>query len=137
MKPYTFVIPGQLPGLNEIIDADRSNKYSGAKMKKKHTENIAWIIKASKIPKHDRIGLRIAFYEPSKRRDKDNIMAGQKFIWDGLVLAGIIKNDGWSEINGLIYAFDVDKSNPRVEVMIWESTEEEYLHHERAGIKGE
>ncbi|MGI6079167.1 MAG: Holliday junction resolvase [Fastidiosipilaceae bacterium] len=137
MKQYTFIIPGQLPGLNEIIEADRSNKYSGAKMKKKNTEDIVWIIKANKIPKHDRIGLRIAFYELSKRRDKDNIMAGQKFILDGLVMAGIIKNDGWVEINELIYEFHVDKSNPRVEVTLWESTEEEYLHHERAGIKGE
>ena len=31
---YKLTIPGRLPGLNELIDAERSNRYKGAQLKK-------------------------------------------------------------------------------------------------------
>ena len=45
-------------------------------------------------------------------------MAGQKFILDGLVAAGTIPNDSQKYIKRIQHEFDVDKQNPRVEVVI-------------------
>ena len=30
---YLLIIPGKLPGLNDYISAERTNRYKGAKMK--------------------------------------------------------------------------------------------------------
>ena len=37
----------------------------------------------------------------------------------------IIPNDGWKQINNLLYQWEVDKSNPRIEVMLTESENDE------------
>jgi Holliday junction resolvase RusA-like endonuclease len=118
-----LTIPGRLPGLNEITDAARGNRYASAKMKKEYTELVAWCAKAARLPRMEKIDLAITWYEPNKRRDKDNIMAGQKFIWDGLVQAGVIENDGWKQIGDILHFFAVDKANPRVEVEITDISE--------------
>ena len=47
-------------------------------------------------------------------------MTGQKFIIDGLVKAGVLKNDGWAQIGDLNHSFEVDKENPRIEVILEE-----------------
>ena len=41
-----------------------------------------------------------------------------KVILDGMVEAGVIKNDGWKEVLGFRDSFYVDKDNPRIEVFI-------------------
>ena len=116
-----LIIPGRLPGLNDMTDAARRNRYESAKMKKKYTELVAWCAKAAKLPRMEKIDLAITWYEPNKRRDKDNIMAGGlKMILDGLVVACVIKNDGWSEIGSINNHFAVDKHKPRVEVELIE-----------------
>jgi Holliday junction resolvase RusA-like endonuclease len=48
-------------------------------------------------------------------------MAAQKFILDGLVRAGIIKDDSQKYINSITHRFEVDKRNPRVEVTLEEA----------------
>ena len=55
-----------------------------------------------------------------QKRDKDNIIAGQKFVLDGLVAAGIIENDGWKQVGNIFHYFEVDSENPRVEILIEE-----------------
>lgn len=114
-----FEIPGRLPGLNEIIDAAKQGKgkyQPYALMKEKYTEMIAWI--AKKLPSYEKVALVITWYEPNSRRDPDNIMAGQKFILDALVHAGVIPNDSQRYIQGILHRFRVDKQNPRIEVEI-------------------
>ena len=114
-----FIIPGELPGLNEIIEEARKNRFKSAKQKKINTEMVAWIVKG--LPKMSCINIRINWFCKDKRRDKDNISGGGvKFICDGLVTAGIIKNDGWKEINDITHTFIIDKENPRVEVEMTE-----------------
>lgn len=120
-RPGKFIIPGRLPGLNEMIDAARSSKYTSAQQKRRHTEDIAWYIKAAKIPHFQKINVIITWYEPNKDRDKDNIHAGVKFIMDALVMAGVIKNDGWRYVGTISHDTQVDKFNPRVEVEILEA----------------
>jgi len=111
-----FEIPGRLPGLNEIVAAAKSHFGAYAKMKYEHTTAIAWL--AKKLPTYKRVVLVITWHEPDRRRDPDNIMAGQKFILDGLVAAGAIPNDSQKYIQGIVHRFRVDKRNPRVEVEI-------------------
>ena len=114
-------IPGRLPGLNDMTDAARRNRYESAKMKREYTDLVAWCAKSARLPRFDRVDLVITWYEPNRKRDKDNIMAGGlKMILDGLVVADVIKNDGWSEIGSINNHFKVDKDNPRVEVCITE-----------------
>lgn len=61
------------------------------------------------------------WYEPNRKRDKDNIAAvGRKIIQDALVEAGVIRNDGWNDIRGFSDEFYVDKNEPRIEVEIEE-----------------
>ena len=116
----TFTIPGRLPGLNEITDAARSNKFDAAKMKKEYTELAAWCAKLAKLPRMKCIDISVAWYEPNRKRDKDNIHAGVKFILDGLVIAGVIDNDGWKQIGNINHKVLLDKDNPRVEITIQE-----------------
>lgn len=115
-----LIIPGRLPGLNEITDAARKNKYESANMKKAYTELVAWCVKSARLPHFDRVDLVFTWYEPNRKRDKDNIMAGQKFILDGLVTAGVLTNDGWKQIGDISHRFRIDKHNARVEVELIE-----------------
>lgn len=114
-----FEIPGSLPGMNEIIEAAKQGKGNYqpyARMKEEYTTMVAWL--AKKLPAYKRGVLVITWYEPNEKRDPDNIMAGQKFILDGLVTAGTIPNDSQRHIKGILHRFRVDKENPRVEVEI-------------------
>ena len=111
-----FEIPGRLPGFNEIIDAAKRNPHEYARMKETYTAMVAWLVK--KLPRFEKVALVITWYEPDQRRDPDNIMAGQKFILDGLVAAGTIPNDSQRYIQGILHRFRVDKQNPRIEVEI-------------------
>ncbi len=87
-------------------------------MKKANTELVTWI--AKKVPEKERIFLDITWYCKNKRRDPDNIASAVKFIWDGLAEAGVIKNDGWKENGVLTNKFEIDKDNPRIEIIITE-----------------
>lgn len=120
MQVVKIIIPGRLPGLNDMTDAARENKYASAQMKKEYTEIVAWCAKSARLPRFDQVDMVITWYEPNQKRDKDNIMAGQKFILDGLVMAGIIKNDGWKQIADVTHRFRVDQTNPRIEVELIE-----------------
>lgn len=120
MQAVKFTIPGRLPGLNDMTDAARENKYASAQMKKEYTELVAWCAKSARLPRFDQVDMVITWYEPNTRRDKDNIMAGQKFILDGLVQAGVIANDGWKQVGKITHDCQVDRENPRVEVELIE-----------------
>lgn len=109
-----FEIPGRLPGLNEIIAAAKDHYGAYVSMKDTYTTQCAWY--AKKLPRHGRVDVHITWHEPNARRDPDNITAGQKFILDGLVVAGVIRNDSQKYIKRINHEFEVDSANPRVEV---------------------
>ena len=46
----------------------------------------------------------------------DNVAFARKFVQDALVRCGVLKNDGWAQVENFTDAFSVDKKNPRVEV---------------------
>ncbi len=121
---YKIVIPGELPDLNTIIAESKRGRGKWQpynELKQEHTNIVAWIAKSEIKKQLKKIDLEITWICKNRRKDKDNIMAGGlKMILDGLVVAGVIKNDGWSEIGSINNHFEVDKDNPRVEVCITE-----------------
>jgi len=67
--------------------------------------------------------VKFTWYEPNQKRDKDNIAAGKKFIFDALQYYGVLKNDNWKCVTGFSDSFFVDSENPRVEVVLHEINE--------------
>ena len=121
-----FIIYGRLSSLNEYIRACRSNVYQANELKKDNEIRViqgARAMKLSKVYKYP-IKLKIAFYEPDRRRDVDNVSFAVKFILDGLVKAQILQNDSQKHVSEIQSVVEVDKKNPRVEVEIIERSNE-------------
>ena len=87
-------IPFQLPSLNDLIAANRRNRFSGAELKKKTDDAIQMVIKQQRlIPVSLPCIVHILFDEPNRRRDVDNVESASKYILDALVKTGILVND--------------------------------------------
>jgi Holliday junction resolvase RusA-like endonuclease len=61
------------------------------------------------------------YYWPTKRRrDVRNAEASMKSYYDGIVKAGVLKDDDIDHLTHLPSTFAFDKDNPRVEIIIRE-----------------
>ena len=121
MSERLLVIPGTLPGLNEYIASERTNRYKAAAMKREAESLVLWAAKQHLRGWRARGPVRMEYtwVERNRRRDKDNISAyGRKIIQDALVKGGYLQGDGWAHITGFSDAFAVDKGRPRIEVRI-------------------
>lgn len=114
-------IPGPLPGMNEMLNAHgtggggKGNGY--ARAKKKWTNDIALLAKVHKLRPMERVRLRFVWHEKHRQRNPDNIAAGKKLVIDGLVVAKVLRNDGWDQIAGFVDDWRVG-SPPGVLVII-------------------
>jgi len=126
---HTLTIPGQLPGLNAYIAAERANRYKAAAMKRDAEQLIALCARSQLrgINFTAPVTMVYAWYEPNRRRDKDNIAFARKFIQDALVAAGVLQGDGWACIEGFSDTFEVDKGNPRIQVTIRNKEKQEEM----------
>lgn len=117
-----FIIRGSLPGLNEYINAERTNRYKGAELKSRAESIVLHSLRSlGKWRAEGPVYMVYHWYCEDRRKDKDNISSfGRKVIQDALVRARIIKNDGWNDIIGFEDVFYIDKKNPRVVVEIEE-----------------
>lgn len=95
---FSFTIDKQLACLNEYTKTNRGNKYAGNTVKQVST-NICFIaannalrVWKKKPCKTDLYDLKITWNTPTGH-DADNVYFGIKFILDGLVKAGVIKDD--------------------------------------------
>ena len=113
-----FEIKGELPTMNEIIKVAKAHYGVYATMKKKNTQRV--VEQCKRLKPIERADISVTWYCKDKRKDKDNIATGIKFIQDGLVEAGVLKNDGWKEIGYIRHFFEVDKDNPRIVVELTE-----------------
>ena len=98
MSDFRFTIYDRLPSLNDVTRWNRANKYSGNQHKQALQDTIGWEIRKAKVahtiePVEAPVELLITFYEPSKRRDVDNVQSATKFILDALVASKILPND--------------------------------------------
>lgn len=127
---YKFTIQGQLPNLNDYLQAERIQIHARGKFttrgnNMKHRAQdmiIAQItrdLKGLKITKP--VKMHYVFFEPNRKRDLDNVLSfATKVTQDSLVLAGTLENDGWTNIVGISSEFHVDAGNPRIEVYLIE-----------------
>lgn len=96
----------------------------GAKSKRAYTKLCALSVKAAinqglEIKEDEMpIDLHFKWYVPNRKKDKDNIAFGKKFILDGMLKAGLLENDGWKQIGNFRDSFYIDKEKPRVVVEI-------------------
>lgn len=120
-----FTIPGRLDGLNSVTNANRTNKYAGARLKRENEDLVlSSILQAKLKPMTKPVFISFLWIEPNMKRDKDNIASAKKMVLDALVKGGIIKNDGWKDIVGFSDSFCIDKNNPRIEIELKETKNE-------------
>lgn len=118
-----FTIYGRFGTYNDYIGACRNSAFEGAKMKNRDENLVMWNL--SDIVVHEihfnKVILHFRFFEPNKKRDKDNIFAyAAKIVLDALVHLQIIENDGWKNVENFTHDFFVDADTPRIEVYIEE-----------------
>lgn len=114
-----FIIQGELPDLNQIIEASKQHWARYHDFKRRYTTYVTLVAKTQLQPITEYpVSIWIVWHCKNKRKDKDNISAGKKFILDGLVEAGILSGDGWKHISELHDRFFQDRENPRIEVTI-------------------
>lgn len=104
----TFEVTGELPDLNTYINAERTNRYMAAKIKKEATDLVAWsVMRLPEITKPS--NYHFHWIVSSKRKDPDNVAFAAKFIFDGLVVAGKLKNDNMAWVKGIYHTYSVGK----------------------------
>lgn len=87
---------GRLPGLNEMVNANRTCWYMGAKMKKGDQRDLIYdfLEQANGRKMEEPCTVRVDFWEKDNRRDDDNVIGGGcKVVFDALTKAGIIRDD--------------------------------------------
>ena len=115
----TFTIPIIFPSLNEIIESSKTHWSKYSKPKKGYTEIVASFTRQQLKPvRKYPVEITCHWICKDRRQDPDNVSAGVKFLLDGLVKAGIIKNDGFNEIKSIHHTFEVDKQNVGVVVTL-------------------
>ena len=102
--------------MNDVICANRANRYAGAKLKKEIETSIGWAIKEAVLTKNlkpitNPCVINIEWHEATKRRDVDNIHSSVKFILDALVKNGILKNDSRRYVKQIYHNVIDDKEN--------------------------
>ena len=138
---HKLVVPGPMPGLNELIGASNASRYKYNQLKKQWTQIIAAAGRKSRWqPEAVTARADFTWVEASRRRDPDNIAAGgRKLLFDTLVELGAWQNDGWAQVGGgWSDSFTVDKQQPRVEVIFHPINEGEHdgKRRDMAGGRG-
>lgn len=123
----TLIISGTLPNLNDYIAAERQHRQKAAALKRQTEQTVMWEIKKQLRGVHftEPVVMSYTWVEPNRRRDKDNVSSfGRKCIQDALVRAGVLRNDGWNDIDSFSDNFRVDKKNPHIEIKIRKAEKE-------------
>ena len=123
-----IIVPGTFASLNDFLYASKISKGKWNKANSMKQKDQAYIIphirKAIKRELKAPISLHYTFYSKDVRRDKDNIASYfTKIFQDSLVESGVLHDDGWKYIKSYRYDFEIDKSYPRIEVVITEEKE--------------
>lgn len=122
-KPVKIIIPFSLPGLNELIAAERQHRQKAAKLKRENQRAVELCIRSQlRRPLREPVTMHYLWVEKDRRRDKDNVSSfGRKIIQDAMVSVHALKNDGWANIEDFTDSFSTDKKRPRIEITIEEA----------------
>ena len=115
-----IVLLGEFTDLNKYINAERRNRFLGAKIKKDNTNNALKQLTLKEVVEVYPVGIIFTWYTRNIKVDPDNTAFAKKFILDALVTKGILKSDGRKFICELRDLYKVDKDNPRVEIALIE-----------------
>ena len=142
-RTYDDGRPKAMDGLNEIIDADRTNKYLGARREKENLQHCYWYIKQAMTKQRWRpmqrkedatpVKVFLTFVESNNRRDVPNIYGGcGKYVLDALsrtrydrhgnitkLGAAAIYDDNSRWMTQCIPRVKVDPENPGIEVTVF------------------
>lgn len=95
----------KLPSLNEYVNACRSNRFQGGKMKKDLENDIGVYI--AKLPRFEKpVKIHFHWVEGNKRRDLDNIAFAKKFILDSMVKNGKLLDDNRKFVTAFTDTFE-------------------------------
>lgn len=125
---YALIIKDRLPSANEYIDAQRRNRFAGAKLKKDSQAIVEAAIRVQLAGVRIKGPVRIdySFYEPNAKRDIDNVFSfAAKVVQDALVSMGVLENDSQKHVKAFSAKFKVDKEYPHIVVMITEVSNNE------------
>lgn len=116
-----LIIKGEMTSLNDYIVADRATKYSGARIKKEETERVAWECKAQRLGvAKGKVTAHYKIFTKDNRKDEDNLLFYIKYINDGLVMAGVLKNDSPKYLHiGSVEVLN-DGTGARIETELYE-----------------
>lgn len=92
--------------LNKYINAERTNRFMAAKLKKDMTALFEREF-INHEPINGRFAMSFNWYMKNKRKDPDNIAFQKKFILDGMIKAGVIQNDNINTVIGFCDNFIV------------------------------
>lgn len=95
-------IEGKFPGMNDMIAAAKRHWGMYAKMKEDFTALVSDAAIFAQVTKvKDKAIVVTDWHEPTNgRRDPDNVFAAKKFVFDGLVRAGVIPDDNKTWVAG-------------------------------------
>lgn len=120
-----LIIKNRLPCMNDLINANRLNKYAGADLKRRTQAMIAFELKPQITKRFTKkVIITIHYYEKDNRRDEDNVMTAAKFILDAMQDINLIPNDNRRYVHLLQEVF-TDRENPRIEISIEEAENDE------------
>lgn len=104
-----IVIPLKLSNWNDIINANRINKYVGASQKKKEMQDIGYFIRHMKPITKYPIKITFIWHVSNLRKDIDNMST--KNILDCMQELGKLENDNIKHINSICHYAVKDKED--------------------------
>lgn len=123
LQMLRITLQGVFVAANKYTALNRWNRYLGGKIKADETERVMWEVKnlvKGREPISTLRDFRFLWVMPNKKIDPDNISSAQKFIFDGLVRVGLLKDDNWAVVHSILHNYTVDPTNPRVQIYIKE-----------------
>ncbi len=127
---YKLTVKGFKYGLNAVLSGFkydfRSKRYFNNEKRDNDYICIDSIrrsdIRKVKIKKP--IVIHYHIFWKDRRSDRMNIASAfDKSFQDALQKTGVLSNDGWKDVINATFDFDVDRENPRVEIVIEELNE--------------
>ena len=105
-----YTINGDVPSVNRMLTAAKNPRVRNS-IKKNVEQSAAMQLLAQRAaPVECPVDVVFCWTVPNRRRDPDNIAGtGSKIYLDALQVAGVIPNDGWSEIASITHTFKHSK----------------------------
>lgn len=115
-RGFKFILELSLCDLNKYINAERTNRFIAANIKKENQEVCEWLLPKKQFNK---VFIVFKWFTKNKRKDPDNIAFSKKFILDAMVSTGMLQNDGQNQVVGFLDLFENDKTE-KIEITMLE-----------------